>query len=48
MMAVTVAMALEDPLRDSWCPNSALTAVVMREKGPIIKQPEHETCDMGT
>ena len=40
MMAVTVAVALLDPLSDSCCPSSALTAVVIREKGPLINTPE--------
>ena len=40
MIAVTVAIALLEPVRDSCWPSSALTAVVIREKGPMIRQPE--------
>ena len=40
MIAVTVAMALLEPLRDSCWPSSALTAVVIREKGPMMRQPD--------
>lgn len=40
MIAVTVAMALLEPFNDSCSPNSALTAVVIREKGPIMSIPK--------